>query len=243
MSWAAAVAGSVAVTGMVVDHFGNKKKDKAAKKSVIDAYKRSGEILGKFDARTDESGVRGEMSKYSRLADIFNTEGSRSYLDTTEGKSFSSMIDKASVKKRDRLRQDASMMGMSSESYLAGLNNINEQEGSSMNQLVAGADSRRMNLRSQQMQALSQVLGGEQGLFNASQSRFGQSYGIGGQIAQNAANAQAVSNQNAMNQIGALGNAVTQFAGAGGFQKGKGANAPSSQGYEGGGGGALQYGR
>lgn len=242
MSWAAAVAGSVAVTGMVVDGVNKNKDRKAAKQSVKDAYKRSGEVLGKFDARTDESGVRGEMSKYSKLADMFNTEGNRSYLDTTEGKSFSSMIDKASVKKRDRLKKDASMMGMTSESYLSGLNSINEQEGSSMNQLVAGADSRRMNLRSQQMQALSQVLGGEQGLFNASQNRFGQSYGIGGQIAQNAANAQAVSNQNAMNQIGALGNAATQFAGAGGFQ-GKGAKAPSAQGYEGGGGGALQYGR
>ena len=214
MSGVAAAIGGAALIGGGVSLYNAKKAREANKGQSIDTSK---EILGNFNAYTDESGVKKEMSKFNDLSNLFGSEAKRSYLDTTEGKSFSSMIDKASKKKRDKLRQDSSMMGMTSESYLAGLNGINEQEGSSMNQLVSGADARRMNLRSQQMQALSQVLGGEQGLLQGQQNRFAQSYGIGGQIAGNAANAQAMSNQNAMNMLGTFANAGLQYAGAGGF--------------------------
>lgn len=166
------------------------------------------DILGQFDEYTDEGGVRGEMAKFSGLADMFGQEASRNYLDTTEGMSFSRMIEDASKKKRDRLRQDASMMNLTPEAILAGQGQISEQEGASMNQLVSGADARRRALRSQQMQALSQVLGGEQGLFGASHDRFMGSLGAAQGIQGQAQALQGQSNKSLMDLFGGLAESV-----------------------------------
>ena len=165
-------------------------------------------ILGKYDEYVDESGVRGELSKFSDLAGMFGEQANRSYLDTTEGASFSRMIEEAGKKRRDRLRQDVGDMNLTQEAYLAGLGGINEQEGSSMNQLVSGADARRRALRSQQMQALSQVLGGEQGLMGSQQARFGQSLGAASSIYGQGAQMQQQSNQALMNAFGGLAESI-----------------------------------
>jgi hypothetical protein len=219
MTFVAIAIGGGALIGGGVSLYNSKKARDASKGQSIGT---SNEILNNFNKRTDESGVRGQMAKYSQLSDMFGQEAGRNYLDTTEGQSLSKQIERSSDRGRRSLTQNASMMNLSPEAYLKGLGQLNQSEGDSFRNIITGADNRRNMMRSQQMSALGQVLGAEQGLFGAQQSRFAQSYGIGSGIAQGAANAQANSNQNTMAMLGQLGQAGAMFAGSGGFGGGGG---------------------
>lgn len=89
-----------------------------------------------------------------QYADLRNLDGQfakqlgKSYLDTTEGKAILGNIRNNTRKSKDKLRNDSSLMGLSEESYIAGLGRINEAEGGATSGLAANANNNRANLRS-----------------------------------------------------------------------------------------------
>ena len=199
MAWAA--VGAIAPTAIALGSslFGKKKRQNAPTKNTLSS---GSQILGRYDEYVDDSGIKKQLGKFSDLSNMFGQEAQKSYLDTTEGMAFSNLINQNSNKQRDILRRDSGLMGLTDEAYLSGLGRINESEGSSLASLVSGADARRSNLRSQQMAALSQVLGGEQGLQNAAQNRFSSAYGLGSQLASAGLNSETQNNQGLMNLLG-----------------------------------------
>lgn len=178
MSWVAvAVGGGTLLTGVA----GNIGKNKRAEKQAKGIEKMADRTIGKLTGYTgtERGNVRDSIGQIQSLADVFGQQANTSYLDTTEGASFSSMIDDRSKKNKNKLREDMNLMGGTHEAYLAGLGRINEQEGASFRDLVAGSDQRRAQLRGAQSGLLSRVLSGQEGLLQNKTNIAQSAYGMG----------------------------------------------------------------
>lgn len=154
----------------------------------------------------EQDAVKGSIGDIKSLYDVFEQQTNKSYLDTTEGKSFQSMIDERSRTNKDQLKNDVSMMNGTPEAYLAGLDQINKQEGSSLRDLVSGADQRRSQINNQKSGLLSMILSGNQNLLGAKTGQVNTAYGYGSNTV-NSANAQFQQQmQNILNALQSAGN-------------------------------------
>jgi len=198
-----------------------RKKEAAERQRVMEESLDVGEeVLDRYEDRVDTTGVKTQLGRFSALSDMFGRQAQQSYLDSTEGAAFTNLIDQGAKRSTEQLGDSANLMNLTDEAYLSGLNNINRSKARGYGSLVTGADNRRRGLRSQQMAALSQVLGGEQGLMGAQQNRFAGAYGIGGGVYNQALNNEALqrsyeaqNNQNLSGLGSTFLNAAVPFAG------------------------------
>lgn len=199
MTW---VAIAVGVGGAGISTIaGNVGARKQADRQVKQQGRMAGDILNQYGNATgkETAAMNGTLGQFSNLSDLFGQQASKSYLDTTEGMAFSSMLDERSRKNKDRLANDMNNMGGTQEAYLAGLGQINEAEGSATRDLVAGADQRRNQLRGMQMQSLSQLLNGQSNMLSQKNNQVNSAYGRAGNIF-NGVNANSMAMMNGMNQ-------------------------------------------
>lgn len=187
---------------------------KGRKNVVTRALDTGDQVLDRFQENVDDSGVRGELAKFRELAEMFGADAERSYFDTTEGKTFRNMIGQRSEESKQRLDQSAKNLNLTPEAYLAGLGQINEQEGDSLQSLVANADARRRSSRSQQLAALSRLLGGEEGLMRNQTQQVATAFGAGQQLSGRADANYQQNVQNLMNLFGGAADAgITAMTG------------------------------
>lgn len=174
---AALISAGGGITSNLLGNIGRGKRErkqqerlrKYASQDAENMQKIAADTLKSLGANTaEETGeFKGTLGKLSSLNELFNQQAGKSYLDTTEGKSFSSMIDERSRKNQMNLANTFNMSGGGTpEALLSGLGRINEQEGASLRDLVAGADQRRSQLRSGQMATLGQILSGQGNLIS-----------------------------------------------------------------------------
>lgn len=134
-------------------------------------------------------------SSIGMLKNLYSSIGSekgKAYTDTVEGRANVQMASNQARNSKNRLKQDANLMGLSQEAYLAGMNNINQGESDLYRGFAANADARRSNLTNQQLSTanalggqefslqgqklntLAQILQGKMGLLNQKAGIFGQ---------------------------------------------------------------------
>lgn len=114
----------------------------------------------------------------SGLAGTFKDQMNTPYLDTTEAKSFTSLLDKRDDKQRRRVKNAGIREGMTDEARLAEMQTINEGYADSMTRLVGNADRHRQRM-------LSNYLGTMQGAEQSRQARVSQHQGNMGDITGN----------------------------------------------------------
>ena len=155
---------------------------------------------------------------YQKLADQYGDEAAKAYLDTTEGRSFMSQLNRTAGKQRDNWRDTNTLAGGTTESLLAGYDSINESEAGAMSDLVAGADARRTTLRNSQLASLGMAYGADASQTNLKQniinnarnyatSAYGNAMNMGNQVVGNQVNAMATG-------FGQLSNSFSQLAAA-----------------------------
>jgi len=164
----------------------------------------------------------------SRMTDVYNQLGAngnvlsgmdsslaqamkKSYLDTTEGSAFMNKINQGAKDSKNKLRNDASLMGLSEEAYVASLGGINSAKGQATAGLAERADANRNNLMGQRM-SLRSLIGNNansQGRMALSRAGLlGNAYANSAGQANNIINQTGSSLQNQMNGINqGLGNA------------------------------------
>lgn len=126
--------------------------------------KRERDLMGKIQPYF---GQQEDVSKsYQDIFDMLGGEMGKSYLDTTEGMSFSNRIADRSDNQRRQLAGYGGVMGLSDEAVVEGLGGVNENEGMQLSQLVSNADQRRNRLRQERMQALGSREGSLNNLMN-----------------------------------------------------------------------------
>lgn len=113
-------------------------------------------MLGKVSGNMDgiDQALKDLGLQYADLKGLDKQFGSalkKSYLDTTEGQAIMNKINQNTEKSKNKLRNDASLMNLSEESYVAGLGKINEAEGQATGNLAANANANRANLRGSMM--------------------------------------------------------------------------------------------
>jgi hypothetical protein len=151
-----------------------------------------------------------------RMYGQLTNDAGRSYLDTTEGKAFQSNIKRNSRQAKDRLRNDASLMGLSDEAYLAGLGNVNENQALSFRDLITGSDQRRANLNNQRQGILGQILSGNLAQANLKGDAEKMALNYGGMLSGAAQQGYNTSMQQSNANTQALGGLFSAFLGGGG---------------------------
>lgn len=180
MSWAliavAGVGAGGAIGSSLISNSGTKKR---AKRDTKNIGKLADQTLTNLSGYTEDERerVEGGLDKISSLSDVFGKEANRNYLATTEGKSFTSMIEENQRKGLSNLNNSASQLNLTPEAYLAGLGQLNQKEGSSMRDLVAGSDQRKNQLRGMQLSSLGQYLAGSNALLGNKTGMAGTAYG------------------------------------------------------------------
>jgi hypothetical protein len=120
-----------------------------------------------FGGATDAMG--GDLSRLSNTYNQFGLTANKlrgldrtlaaqmgkSYLDSAEGSSILEGIKQGARDSKNKLRNDASLMGLSEEAYVAGLGGINKSKGNATASLAGNANAFKNNLMNQRMNLTS----------------------------------------------------------------------------------------
>ena len=134
------------------------------------------------------SAIQPEFQQLQGLADVFRSEMTRPYTDTLQGQGFLNAIEQQSDQARESLQNQASLLGMSDESVLAGQQNISKSEGDRMRSLMQLGEQSRVNARRGFGNVLNNLLGQRSAGFNVGYTSSQNAMNFGRGIQQQAGN-------------------------------------------------------
>lgn len=134
------------------------------------------------------SAIQPEFQQLQGLADVFRSEMTGPYTDTLQGQGFLNTIEQQSDQARESLQNQASLLGMSDESVLAGQQNISKSEGDRMRSLMELGEQSRVNARRGFGNVLNNLLGQRSAGFNVGYTSSQNAMNFGRGIQQQAGN-------------------------------------------------------
>ena len=134
------------------------------------------------------SAIQPEFQQLQGLADVFRSEMTGPYTDTLQGQGFLNAIEQQSDQARESLQNQASLLGMSDESVLAGQQNISKSEGDRMQSLMQLGEQSRENARRGFGNVLNNLLGQRSAGFNVGYTSSQNAMNFGRGIQQQAGN-------------------------------------------------------
>jgi ribosomal protein S8 len=134
------------------------------------------------------SAILPEFQQLQGLADVFRSEMTGPYTDTLQGQGFLNTIEQQSDQARESLQNQASLLGMSDESVLAGQQNISKSEGDRMRSLMELGEQSRVNARRGFGNVLNNLLGQRSAGFNVGYTSSQNAMNFGRGIQQQAGN-------------------------------------------------------
>ena len=134
------------------------------------------------------SAIQPEFQQLQGLADVFRSEMTGPYTDTLQGQGFLNAIEQQSDQARESLQNQASLLGMSDESVLAGQQNISKSEGDRMRSLMQLGEQSRVNARRGFGNVLNNLLGQRSAGFNVGYTSSQNAMNFGRGIQQQAGN-------------------------------------------------------
>tara|TARA_R100001591_G_scaffold113559_1_gene126937 strand:+ start:359 stop:964 length:606 start_codon:yes stop_codon:yes gene_type:complete len=158
------------------------------------------------------STIQPEFQQLQGLADVFRSEMNTPFSQTTQGQGFLNAIEQQSQQARENLQDQASLLGLSDESILAGQQNISKSEGDRMQSLMQLGEQSRVNARRGFGNVINNLIGQRSAGLNLGLAQAQGSLGLARGIQQQAG-------QMAQGILGSLVSGASSAASAGLFDK------------------------